>query len=98
MEVDDGLALPDFLDRRGKPKLPEKKSRHHRAKPQRPKGAKWSKAELRIIVLHDEAPRIGSGVRHVWALVGRQWVQLARSDGSRKTKISMALWRLINGR
>jgi hypothetical protein len=48
---------------------------------------------LRIHLL-DEAPRIGSGLRIVTALVGHKWVRITDSVGNR-AKLTKAVWASI---
>lgn len=46
------------------------------------------------VLLHDEAPRIGSGWRIVEVEVGRKWVRLKVPGGAR-TRLRRSIWEPI---
>lgn len=48
-----------------------------------PKSKSWRGAEKVWVHLGDECPRIGSGVRLVWAKRGTVWVRLCDPTGNR---------------
>ena len=95
-EIDD-LTIPAFLARPRTGRrfvLPaERAPRSHYTKPQRPEGERWTRADRFRVHLHDQAPRIGSGIRSLWVIVGRKRVGL--SDGHIKTVIPRADWNQI---
>ncbi len=87
MPTDDLLKIPDFL-RRGPAKPgPQKTRRRGRTRRikafviKRPSGKKWKRAIFLNVHLNLQAPRIGSGQRRVFAIVGWKWVYLADGHG-----------------
>ena len=49
----------------------------------KPDGIVWKDAVLKRIWLTDECPTIGSGVRHVWVVIGNKHVKIAGPFGAR---------------
>ena len=49
----------------------------------KPEGQTWEKAILKKVWLTDECPTIGSGVRHVWVVIGTKHVKIAGPFGAR---------------
>lgn len=56
----------------------------------RPAGKRWRKAQHMWVVLEDEAPLIGSGLRPIWYIEGRKWAFIAGRDG--RKRLDMATW------
>lgn len=83
--TEDLLHIPDFLkaENRTVDTTPIKKPRFKKFVPKRPRTKKWKNAERVLIHLADECPKIGSGQRLVWAVVGRTWVHLADNHTGR---------------
>jgi len=47
-----------------------------------PKARRFKGATKVVVRLEDQAPSIGSGIRHVWAKRGRVWVHVADFAGN----------------
>jgi len=60
----------------------------------KPAGPRWANAELVRVHLTTEAPAIGTGVRHVWAAIGRKWVHLVAANG-RKARMTIATFTTV---
>ena len=52
-------------------------------------GRRWRFYRLH---LRDQIPRIGSGVRWVYASPGRKWVRVVSPDGYHRAKIARRAW------
>lgn len=89
---DTDLTIPAFLRRTAAEKRHTIRSQahHYTSDPVRPEGARWVRAERYRVHLHDEAPRIGSGIRTCWVIVGRKRVGLCA--GTTKQVIPRHVW------
>ena len=78
--ANDNLYIPPFL--RGPDRIADttplktKSDRFVKSVPKPPKGKKWEGAELVTIWLADECPKIGCGIRMVWAKRGHKWAHI----------------------
>lgn len=87
------LAIPAFLDAKLQPKrrkVRDVSAWAPMAGITRPDSERWARAERFRVHLHDEALRIGSGIRNLWVLVGRKRVGL--SDGRITQVIPRVVW------
>lgn len=91
--ANDNLYIPEFL-RRPNEALDEaplniKTKRIKPALRKPPRGKKWKDAELVSVWLNDECPKIGCGVRRVWAKRGRVWVYMHEIGSGNRGKLKV---------